>query len=276
MKLIYKYSNLAHITDYTNALTRVFMSCSRKTRGLVKRQLINNSSDLDFRKTEEIRRTWVQCSAADGELFVTLLTTAKGNREPRNGKSIPLLRGGGEQNTLTVECAGKYAGMPVITLGTPRAINSLHKSCQLWSLHGTSAVNRKGGTWWRASGEQSRREEGEERHRSNSRNVHVEEVIKPSVAFRLHKHSIPFRHLRKPPSLCQKHCDVQTKGTKMQNNAHSNDKTLRLLWIFCQILSQKHEIHQSTCWPLITLTTPRGNKEWLMRVRLEMSCRGML
>lgn len=48
---------------------------------------------------------------------------------------------------MTLKLAGKYSGMPVIPLRAVRAVNPLYKSCQMQSLHGTSAPNDSGIEW---------------------------------------------------------------------------------------------------------------------------------
>lgn len=42
---------------------------------------------------------------------------------------------------MTPKLAGKYSGMPAILLRAQRVVNPLYKSCQMQSLHGTSAPN---------------------------------------------------------------------------------------------------------------------------------------
>ena len=49
-----------------------------------------------------------------------------------------------EKKTLTITLAGKYSGMPVIPLRVRRDVNPLYKSCQMQSLHGTSAPHDSG------------------------------------------------------------------------------------------------------------------------------------
>lgn len=71
------------------------MSSRGKTKEVVKKQLINNVADLDFKRLRkrvcelQSKTTCLQYRTADVEVFLTLnivLSTATGGRQPRSGK----------------------------------------------------------------------------------------------------------------------------------------------------------------------------------------------
>lgn len=121
----------------------------------MKQQLINNRGDLDFKRLKmklcELcsNMTGLHCRAADGEVFMTLYRLFLPDELPGDADSQGMVNRYinnrvYRKKTLTLKRAGKYSGMPEIPLRAERAGNPLYKSCQMQSLHETSAPNDSG------------------------------------------------------------------------------------------------------------------------------------